>query len=85
MRDFQFEEDLIEETRKITRIEDIQDQSPRTPGSSVSLITKKAIFEKTAQKERKINLASPKKLEMQQWYWMVMIHQKSCNYKNKTK
>ena len=45
VNDFQLEEELIEEIRKIIRIEDIQDQSLRTPDTSVSLITKKAIFE----------------------------------------
>ena len=66
VKDFQLEEDLIKGTRRITRIEDIQDQSPRTLYTSVLLVTKKAIFEETALKGRKINLKNPKKPEMQQ-------------------
>ena len=66
VNDFQLEEELIEEIRKTIRIKDIQDQSLRTPDTSVSLITKKAIFEEISLKGRRINWESPKKLEMQQ-------------------
>ena len=41
---------MIKGTRKITRIKDIQDQSPRTPDTSVFLVTKKAIFKGTSLK-----------------------------------
>ena len=63
--DSQLEEDPIRGNRRITRIEDIQDQSPRIPYTSVLLITKKTSFEEIALERRRINLKNSKKPEMQ--------------------
>ena len=80
MKGSQLEEDPIRGMRRIARIGDTQDQSPRKNDTSVLLVTKKAIFVGTSLNGRRINRRNPKKLEMQQWYWMDTIKKKSVNY-----